>query len=66
VAHRNLPDGVTEDMEGLKSARMLARYEALACKMAGVLCSKDRANGLLIVGEVTSGHALFSVGMWNY
>ncbi|MEA3341533.1 MAG: GAF domain-containing protein [Chloroflexota bacterium] len=51
VAHRNLPDEVVEEENGLKSARMLARHEALQCKLAGPLRSKGRVNGLLFVGS---------------
>jgi signal transduction histidine kinase len=50
VAHRNLPLDVTENEDGLKSARLLARHEDLCCKLAGPLRSKGEINGLLFVG----------------
>jgi len=51
VAHRNLPDEVVVEENGLKSARMLARHEDLQCKLAGPLRSKGKVNGLLFVGS---------------
>jgi signal transduction histidine kinase len=50
VAHRNLPADVTQNKDGLKSARLLARHEELCCKLAGPLRSKGEINGLLFVG----------------
>ena len=54
VAQRNLPPEVTECEDGLKSARMLARHEALQCKLAGPLRSKGQIKGLLFVGDLAS------------
>ncbi len=51
MAHRNLPDEVVEEENGLKSARMLARHEDLQCRLAGPLRSRGRVNGLLFVGS---------------
>jgi signal transduction histidine kinase len=54
VAQRNLPPEVTECEDGLKAARMLARHEALQCKLAGPLRSKGEIKGLLFVGDLAS------------
>lgn len=54
VAQRNLPPEVTECEDGLKAARMLARHEALQCKLAGPLRSKGKIKGLLFVGDLAS------------
>ena len=54
VAERNLPPEVTECEEGLKAARLLARHEALQCKLAGPLRSKGEIKGLLFVGDLAS------------
>jgi signal transduction histidine kinase len=51
AVHRNLPLELTEGVSGLESARMMARYEGLRCRLAVPLRSKDRVNGLLIVGR---------------
>jgi signal transduction histidine kinase len=51
AVHRNLPLELTEGVSGLESARMMARYEGLRCRLAVPLRSKDRVNGLLVVGR---------------
>jgi signal transduction histidine kinase len=51
LAHRDLPAEVTEEPDGLKSARMLARHKELQCKLAGPLRCKGEVNGLLFVGD---------------
>jgi signal transduction histidine kinase len=51
VAHRNLPQELVADENGLRTARRLARYEGLRCRLAVPLGSKDRINGLVIVGN---------------
>ena len=51
AVHRNLPLELTEGVGGLESARMVARYEGLCCQLAVSLRSKDRVNGLLVVGR---------------
>ncbi|MGD8967472.1 MAG: GAF domain-containing protein, partial [Anaerolineae bacterium] len=51
VAHRDLPLEVTGELNGLKSARMLARHKELQCKLAGPLRCKGQVNGLLFVGD---------------
>ena len=50
IAHCHLPAEITECVDGLKSARMLACHEGLKCKLAGVLRAKGKINGLLVVG----------------
>ena len=54
VAHRDLPPEVLACPDGRKSSRMLARHEALLCKLAGPLRSKGVINGLLFVGDRAS------------
>jgi signal transduction histidine kinase len=54
VAHRDLPAGIVECQDGLRSSRMLARHEELNCKLAGPLRAKGAINGLLFVGDRTS------------
>lgn len=51
VAHRNLPAEVADEVDGLKSSRMLARHDDFPCKLAGPLRSKGEINGLLFVGD---------------
>jgi len=51
IAHCHLPAEITECADGLKSARMLARYEGLKCQLAMPLRSEGKINGLLIVGN---------------
>lgn len=51
VAHRELPQGVVQEKDGLKSSRMLARHDDLHCKLAGPLRAKGEINGLLFVGD---------------
>jgi len=51
IAHRNLPLEVTEDINGLRSARVLARRKDLAHQLSIPLCSKDKINGLLILAS---------------
>jgi len=51
IAHRNLPAEMTEGVSGLKSARMLVRYEGLKCQLAVPSRSKGKINGLLVVGN---------------
>jgi len=50
-AHCNLPAEITDCVDGLKSARMLTRYEGLKCQLAMPLRSEGKINGLLIVGN---------------
>jgi len=50
-AHRNLPPELIKGVNGLKSARMLARYEGLKYQLAMPLRSKGTMNGLLIIGN---------------
>jgi signal transduction histidine kinase len=51
VAHRNLPQELVAGVSGLRTARKLARYEGLRCRLAMPLGSKDQINGLVIVGN---------------
>jgi signal transduction histidine kinase len=51
VARRDLPREVTEEPDGLKSSRILARNRELQCKLAGPLRCKGEINGLLFVGD---------------
>lgn len=51
VAHRDLPPEVTDEADGLRSSRILARHEELPCKLAGPLRAKGEINGLLFVGD---------------
>lgn len=51
IAHCHLPAEITECVDGLKSARMLARYEGLKCQLAIPLRSEGKINGLLVVGN---------------
>jgi signal transduction histidine kinase len=54
VAHRDLPEDVIGEPNGLRSARMLARHKELQCKLAGPLRCRDEINGLLFVGDPRS------------
>jgi signal transduction histidine kinase len=51
VAHRDLPSEVTDEPNGLKSARRLARHPDLHCKLSGPLRCRGEINGLLFVGD---------------
>ena len=53
VAQRNLPPELTENVSGLKSARMIVHYQGFKCRLAVPLCSKGKTNGLLIMGNAT-------------
>jgi len=51
IAHRHLPAEITECVNGLKSARMLAHYKGLEHQLAMPLCSEGKVNGLLVIGS---------------
>jgi len=51
VAHRNLPPELLADTDGARSARKLARHQALVCQLAVPLRSKDTTNGLLVIAN---------------
>ena len=51
IAHCCLPAEITECVDGLKSARMLVRYEGLKYQLAMPLRSEGEVNGLLVIGS---------------
>jgi len=49
--HRNLPPSLVEDPDGLEAARAVGLYRRFRYRLTAPIRSKDRVNGLIMVGQ---------------